>query len=101
MPKHGSALTTTQCDLRTPGPPPCPARVHITSERRLNSPLKTSQKKPTTPTPRMFLNRTDEAGALYLAHRDDLIPPVNNKPWRQAILDDFTALRKAGLTNPS
>jgi TPR repeat protein len=46
----------------------------------------------------MFLNRTDEARALYLSHKDE---PVNgNRTWRQAIAADFVEFRKVGLVNP-
>ena len=48
----------------------------------------------------MFLDRSDEARALYLAHRDELIPQADNKSWRQSILDDLAEFRKAGLSHP-
>ena len=48
----------------------------------------------------MFLNRTDEARALYLSHRDEPICDCDKRPWRQAALDDFAEFRKAGLTHP-
>ena len=48
----------------------------------------------------MFLDRIDEARALYLAHRDETIPEYYNKSWRRAIVDDFAEFRKAGLVRP-
>ena len=48
----------------------------------------------------MFLDRTAEARALYLSHKDEPVPQNDNKPWRQVISEDFAALRKAGLFNP-
>ena len=48
----------------------------------------------------MFLGRRDEANALYLAHKGEPIPELNNKLWEQTIADDFEAFRKEGVTNP-
>jgi len=48
----------------------------------------------------MFLNRTDEARALYLSHRDEPIAEGDKRTWRQAVLDGFAQFRKAGLTHP-
>ena len=48
----------------------------------------------------MFLGRADEARAVYLEHRGKPIPEQGNKPWEQVILEDFTALREAGLDHP-
>ena len=48
----------------------------------------------------MFLNRSDEARALYLSHKDELVHDNDNKTWRQVIAEDFAELRKAGLVNP-
>jgi tetratricopeptide (TPR) repeat protein len=45
----------------------------------------------------LYLNRTREAKALYLAHKGKM---VLGKPWEAAITDDFDALRKGGLANP-
>jgi eukaryotic-like serine/threonine-protein kinase len=47
----------------------------------------------------MFLNRTDEARALYLKYRDQKDVQAG-KSWPTVILDDFAELRKAGLSNP-
>jgi tetratricopeptide (TPR) repeat protein len=47
----------------------------------------------------MFLGRTDEARALYLKYRS-ATNVQEGKPWPTLILEDFAALRKAGLTNP-
>jgi predicted Zn-dependent protease len=41
----------------------------------------------------MFLDRREEALALYLAHKDD-------KSWQKAIAEDFAEFRKVNLTNP-
>jgi tetratricopeptide (TPR) repeat protein len=48
----------------------------------------------------MFLGRRDEANALYLAHKGEPIPELNNKLWEQTIADDFEVFRKEGVTNP-
>ena len=48
----------------------------------------------------MFLNRTEEARALYLSHKDEPVHVNDNKTWRQVITEDFAELRKAGLVNP-
>jgi tetratricopeptide (TPR) repeat protein len=47
----------------------------------------------------MFLNRTDEARALYLKYRDQKDVQAG-KSWPTVILDGFAELRKAGLSNP-
>ena len=47
----------------------------------------------------MFLGRIDEARALYLQYRGTK-NVSDEKSWETIILDDFAALRKAGLTNP-
>jgi tetratricopeptide (TPR) repeat protein len=47
----------------------------------------------------MLLGRTEEARAVYLAHRGK--PKVQgDKSWEAVVLEDFAALRKAGLTRP-
>jgi tetratricopeptide (TPR) repeat protein len=48
----------------------------------------------------MFAGHTDAARALYLAHKDDPVPEVESKPWKVVITEDFSTLRKAGLTHP-
>jgi TPR repeat protein len=48
----------------------------------------------------MFMGHDEEAKALYLAHKGEPIPEVNNQLWEQAIAEDFAKLRKAGLTYP-
>ena len=48
----------------------------------------------------MFLNRTDEARALYLSHKDEPVHDNDNKTWRQVIAEDFAEFRKVGLVNP-
>jgi tetratricopeptide (TPR) repeat protein len=47
----------------------------------------------------MFLGRTGEARRLYLAHSKEKIAEVN-KPWKQAVAEDFAELRNAGVTDP-
>ena len=47
----------------------------------------------------MFLGRVEEARTLYA--RCQLEKNVQNwKPWVTLVLDDFAALRKAGLAHP-
>ncbi len=46
----------------------------------------------------MLLGRTDEARALYLAHRGQT--PADGQSWEEDVKGDFDALRKAGITNP-
>jgi tetratricopeptide (TPR) repeat protein len=48
----------------------------------------------------MFLGRTDEARALYQAHRGETIPENADKLWQRVISEDFAVLRKSGLANP-
>jgi hypothetical protein len=45
----------------------------------------------------MFLDRREEALALYLAHKDK---PIGNKSWQEAIAEDFEGLRNARLDHP-
>ena len=47
----------------------------------------------------MFLDRVDEARALYLKYRGAK-NVQGEKSWGPLILEDFAELRKAGLTNP-
>jgi hypothetical protein len=47
----------------------------------------------------MFLGRVDEARALYLRYRGEK-NVHDEKPWESVVLEDFTELRKAGLTHP-
>jgi tetratricopeptide (TPR) repeat protein len=47
----------------------------------------------------MFLNRTDEARALYLKYRGAQ-KVTGDKSWEAVILEDFAELRKAGLSHP-
>ncbi|MEI9960584.1 MAG: hypothetical protein WDM76_05450 [Limisphaerales bacterium] len=49
----------------------------------------------------LFLGRIQEAETLYLSHRDQKMDSTqaDSKTWNQAILEDFDALIKAGLTN--
>ena len=48
----------------------------------------------------MFLGRADEARDVYIGNRDKTWPDSDNKPWNAVILDDFRALRDAGITHP-
>lgn len=43
----------------------------------------------------MFLDRSEEASLLYLAHQEEAVH--EGMSWNQAIKSDFSALRKAGL----
>jgi tetratricopeptide (TPR) repeat protein len=47
----------------------------------------------------MFLDRADEARALYLKYRRQQ-NVADNKSWEAVILEDFAELQKAGLTHP-
>ena len=47
----------------------------------------------------MFMERGDEAKALYLAHIGE-VSEASTKLWERVIADDFAKLRKAGLTHP-
>jgi TPR repeat protein len=47
----------------------------------------------------MFMERGDEAKALYFAHKGTRLPEVNQL-WEQAVAEDFAKLRNAGLTHP-
>ena len=46
----------------------------------------------------MFLERTKEAKAIYLAHRGEKLGDGRN--WNDVVKEDFGELRKAGLTHP-
>jgi Novel STAND NTPase 1 len=48
----------------------------------------------------MFLDRREEALALYLAHKDKPIAANDDKSWQKAIAEDFMAFREAGLHSP-
>jgi hypothetical protein len=47
----------------------------------------------------MFLDRVDEARAVYLKYRG-VQRVSDDKSWEAAILEDFAEFRKAGLTDP-
>jgi TPR repeat protein len=47
----------------------------------------------------MFMERGDEAKALYLAHKGQPISEEDNQLWERAIAEDFEKFRKAGLTH--
>jgi len=56
------------------------------------------------------MGHDEEAKALYLAHKGEVIRPElefdrpdiksDNKLWERVIADDFAAFRKEGLTSP-
>ena len=46
----------------------------------------------------MYLGRGAEARTAYEAHKADLFP--DNKPWPQAVAEDFAEFRKAGREHP-
>ena len=48
----------------------------------------------------MFMGHDEEAKMLYLAHKGERLPRVNNKLWEQAIVEDYEDFRKASLTHP-
>ncbi|MFA5952103.1 MAG: hypothetical protein WC807_17665 [Hyphomicrobium sp.] len=48
----------------------------------------------------MYLGRAAEARALYLVHKDKIVPEQKKKTWQQVIGEDFAALRKAGHEHP-
>jgi hypothetical protein len=47
----------------------------------------------------MFLNRVDEARAVYLRYRGQQNVD-DDKSWEAVILENFAELQKAGLTHP-
>ena len=47
----------------------------------------------------MFLGRADEARTVYLRYRAEK-NVEGEKPWQTVILQDFSELRKAGLSHP-
>jgi hypothetical protein len=47
----------------------------------------------------MFLDRIDEARALYLQYRETK-NVEKEKSWETVVLEDFAELRKTGLTSP-
>jgi len=48
----------------------------------------------------MFMERGEEAKALYFAHKGKPLPEADNQLWEQAVAEDFAKLREAGLTHP-
>jgi len=48
----------------------------------------------------MFMGHDEEAKMLYLAHKGERLPRVDNKLWEQAIVEDYEDFRKASLTHP-
>jgi predicted Zn-dependent protease len=48
----------------------------------------------------MFLERSEEAQALYLAHKGKPISEQDSKLWERVIAEDFAEFRKAALTHP-
>jgi hypothetical protein len=47
----------------------------------------------------MFLDRVDEARALYLKYRRQQ-KVSGDKSWEVVVLEDFAEFQKAGLTHP-
>ena len=47
----------------------------------------------------LFMGHDEEAKALYLAHKGE-VSKLSGKLWEQVIVEDFSELRKAGLTHP-
>ncbi len=48
----------------------------------------------------LFLDRFDEARALYLANKGKSMPNVDDQLWEQVVGEDFAKFRKAGLDHP-
>jgi tetratricopeptide (TPR) repeat protein len=48
----------------------------------------------------LFLDRAQEAEAIYLQHRGEKVFAGSDEKWEQAILTDFDDLEKAGITHP-
>jgi TPR repeat protein len=48
----------------------------------------------------MFMERREEAKALYLAHKGKPLSEQDNRLWERVIVGDFAEFRKAGLTHP-
>jgi Flp pilus assembly protein TadD len=48
----------------------------------------------------MFLERGEEAKALYFAHKGKPLSVQDNRLWERVIVEDFAEFRKAGLTHP-
>ena len=48
----------------------------------------------------MFMGRSEQAEALYLAHKGKPMSEQDSTPWERVIADDFAQLRKAGLKHP-
>ena len=48
----------------------------------------------------MFLERSEDAQALYLAHKGKPMTEQDSQLWERAIAADFAEFRKVGLTHP-
>jgi hypothetical protein len=48
----------------------------------------------------MFLERSDEAQALYLVHRGKPLSDRDSRLWERVIAEDCVEFRKAGLVHP-
>ncbi|MGA2262763.1 MAG: hypothetical protein ABSH28_15180, partial [Acidobacteriota bacterium] len=48
----------------------------------------------------LFLDRAQEAEAIYLQHRGEKVFAGSDEKWEQAILTDFDDLEKAEITHP-
>jgi tetratricopeptide (TPR) repeat protein len=48
----------------------------------------------------MFLGQAEEARAVYLQHKGEGVPEINNNTWEVGVLEDFAEFEKHGLTHP-
>jgi hypothetical protein len=48
----------------------------------------------------MFMERREEARALYLAHKGKPVSVQGNRLWERVLVEDFAEFRKTGLTHP-
>jgi tetratricopeptide (TPR) repeat protein len=48
----------------------------------------------------LFLERTNEARAIYIAHKGKKLVESRNETWEEAIAKDFAMLRRMGLDHP-
>jgi hypothetical protein len=48
----------------------------------------------------MFLGRTEESEALYLAHKNQPMSADDSRSWERVIAKDFADLRNAGISRP-
>jgi hypothetical protein len=48
----------------------------------------------------MFMERREEARALYIAYKGKPISEERKELWESVIVEDFAKFREAGLTHP-